>query len=342
MINALTYLTRACTRKCTYCALRDARDMGPELSLQDWLSAFKVLEKMNVDFNLVLGNETWLLGNQLKDLFKQNKISYALYTTCPSSLFRKYRDLFLSNGVIDNVSCGLDYPILEEPVDDDSYWKSVDAWAGLEWVKQHYPMTDCQGTVTIHRGNYRYLPEIVGSLAKMGVFCGANFIHWNSDGGFDFFPNEAVLKDYLFRDKDLPHLRNVLDEVLENPGLLQNPEMLREPVEDLTRMGWHCGGNPYGGPTIDADGSLRVCGYRKGERTSQFSIFSLPERTQEWRQAVFLDARDCPGCVWSYPWMYHYWQERNSVLGKDVFVKHAGEHIPEKQWSERRRYDGKK
>jgi len=336
MMNALTYLTRGCLRKCTYCALRDARDVGPELSIQDWTHAFEILEEMHVEFNLILGNETWLLGTKLVDLFKNNSIPYALYTTCPPTLFHKYKDRLLGDGIIDNLSCGVDYPILEESVQDDSYWKSMDAWKGLEYAMKTYPGLDCQGTVTVHRMNYQYLPQIVNDLAALGVFCGINFIHWDLDGGFDFFPNKDVLSDYLFKDLDLPRLRKVLDQVLENPQLVQNPEMLKLDTEILTQMGWHCGGNPYGGPTIDADGSLRVCGYRKGIRTSEFSIFDLPDRVQDWEMAVFEDAMECPGCCWSYPFMYHYWMEQDPKMGQAVFANHAGRHIPKETWSKRK------
>jgi MoaA/NifB/PqqE/SkfB family radical SAM enzyme len=335
MKNALTYLTRACPRKCTYCALRESVGLGPELNTQEWCEVFTILEKMGIAFNLVLGNETWLLGERLKRLFAHNKVPYALYTTCPPSLFTKYRNILLDGGVIDNVSCGVDYPLLDTPIDDDSYWKSVDVWKGLKWVKAYYPNTDCQGTMTVHRGNYHFLPQIVKQLANLGIFCGINFIHWNKDGGFDFFPGREALQDFLFTKKDLPKLRTVLDTVLQKPGLVQNIEMLKVPVEILTGMGWHCMGNPYGGPTIDSDGSLRVCGYRKGTKTSNFSIFDLPGKLAEWEEAVYLDAMVCPGCSWSYPWMYKYWLDKDTSMGRNVFIKHAGDHIPKETWSKR-------
>ena len=103
----------------------------------------------------------------------------------------------------------------------------------------------------------------------------------------------------------------------------------------LISMNWHCLGNPYGGPTIDADGSLRVCGYRKGELTSQMSIFDLPDKWEKWRLSVFDDAMQCPRCGWSYPWMYDYWKKREPKFGKKIFSSHAGKHIPKQKWSER-------
>jgi ubiquinone biosynthesis protein COQ9 len=33
--------------------------------------------------------------------------------------------------------------------------------------------------------------------------------------------------------------------------------------------------------------------------------------------------------------MFHYWEKNNKNFGKDVFIKHAGYHIPKEKWSER-------
>ena len=339
MINSLTYLTRRCPRKCGYCALRDAKGIGPELTIDQWKEVFFILHTLGVNFNLILGNETWLLGEGIISLLKDNKVPYALYTTCPEPLWSKYKNTFFESGIVDNLSCGIDYPV-DIPKNhpsrrDDSYKKSVSAWEGFVWYKHHYPMMDCQGTITVHRLNYTFAPRLVRALSKLDVFVGINFIHWNKDNGFDFFPNKEELKDLLFTKNDMPKLRRVLDSILATPGLLQNPEFLKQDVEVLTEHGWHCGGNPYGGPSIDSDGTLRVCGYRRGRRCSQLSIFDLPNRIDDWREAVYKDAYDCPGCAWSYPWMYHYWNTQDVELGKKVFAQHAGMHIPKNKWSGR-------
>lgn len=340
MKNALTYLTRGCPRNCEYCALRDAVGVGKELDPIDWIEAFHILKSMGVEFNLILGNETWLLGMSLLDVLRHNKVPYALYTTCPEPGFSKYNFAFYSSGIIDNLSCGIDYPCeLDEDhpvIADDSYFKSEAAWKGFQWIKQHFPLVDTQGTITVHRNNLHYLPKLVTQLSDLGVFVGINFIHWNSDGKFDFFPQKEEIQHLLFDPTDYPYLDSILDQVLKKPGLLQNPQFLQLPAKTLATMGWHCNGDPYGGPTIDSDGKLRCCGYRRGTHTPKFSIFDLPEKEAEWKEAVRMDAMECPGCCWSYPWMTHYWQQVNPELGKAVFTKHGGDHIPEEKWSKRK------
>lgn len=338
MINGLTYFTRSCPRNCQYCALRDGKGVGKQLSADDWIEVFAIYKQMGVDFNLILGNETWLLGEDLLKIFKDNEVPYALYTTAPEPWFTKYRDVFFESGLIDNLSAGVDFPPLHEdhPMrEDDSYKKSMTALKGLEWFVKKYPDFDCQGTITVHKLNYMYVPELVALLTEMGVFIGINFIHWDKDGEYDFFPKKEELSDLLFTKEDLPKLQKVLDQLVANPGLIQNIEMLKVPARQLTNMGWHCMGNPYGGPTVDADGTLRVCGYRKGKRTAEMTIWDLPEKEDEWRKAVHADALDCPGCFWSYPWMYEYWTTHDPAMGKKVFVKHAGNHIDKLKWKKR-------
>ena len=338
MRNSLTYLTRRCPRNCEYCALRDAKDIGKELSTNQWIEAFKILNSLGIDFNLILGNETWLLGMHLLEIMVYNKVPYALYTTCPEPIFGKYKRVFFDSGLIDNFSCGIDYPInSKDNLIDDSYHKSMAAWKGFKWIKRNYPDVDTQGTITIHKQNIEFAPRLVRDLSEIGVFVGINFIHWNKDGNYDFFPSKEEISNLLFTPKDDEMVKYYLGEILDSEeNLLQNPEFISQSPAMLTNMGWHCKGDPYGGPTIDADGQLRCCGYRRGKYTPKYSIFDLPEHMEEWQEAVRLDAMECPGCAWSYPWMYRYWEGFDSDLGKKVFVKHAGSHIDESKWSKRK------
>jgi MoaA/NifB/PqqE/SkfB family radical SAM enzyme len=337
MKNSLTYLTRRCPRNCEYCALRDAKDIGPQLGIHKWIEAFKILKALGVEFNLILGNEPWLLGEGLLSILKHNQVPFALYTTCPEPTFSEYKHIFFESGYLDNLSCGIDYPVEESIfVDDDSYRKSIDAWHGFKWIKKAYPEVDTQGTITIHKKNIRYAPKLVENLSKLGVFIGINFIHWNKDGLYDFFPKAEEIKDLLFTKADYKEVSYFLEAIFHIPNsLLQNPEFISQNPEMLLNMGWHCKGNPYGGPTIDADGHLRCCGYRRGTYTPKFTIFDLPEHLDVWEEAVHQDAMECPGCAWSYPWMTHYWANMNNELGKDVFIRHGGNHIPKDKWSKR-------
>lgn len=342
MKNAVTYMTRECGHACSYCSLTTATVMGKKLKTTDWIRAFLILKEMGADFNLILGNECWLLGPDLLDILSSTRVPYAVYTNCLPKLFEKYCDTFFGSGVLDNLSAGCDYPFsyLEEKIREggltnDMERKSYYAWKGAFWVREHFPEADTHLTMTIHAKNYHHLPRWLDETTKNGIFTAINFIHYNKDGKYDFFPSKEKLGAMAFQESDHEHLRRILNNVLKNPGLLQNPEWLNEDFNKLIGMGWHCQGDPYGGPTIDVDGSLRVCAYRVGTHTPKFSIFDLPKKTKEWEGAVKKDTDDCPGCSWSYPWLYHYWKDKNELFGSKVFSKHAGEHIKETNWSKR-------
>jgi MoaA/NifB/PqqE/SkfB family radical SAM enzyme len=303
-----------------------------------WTRAFKILEDLGVEFNLILGNEPWLFGPFLLDILRSNKVPYAMYTTAPEHLFNRYRDLLFSNG-LDNLSCGIDYPYIDGlDVDDDSFRKSRSAYEAFVWTKQHYPNVDIQGTITIHKKNIDYVPLLVQQLIDLEVFYGVNFINWNADGAFDFFPERQYIDDLTFKPEDTAQVQMVLDTILNKPGSrMQSPEVITQIRDnpELLQMKWHCGGDPYGGPTIDADGTLRCCGYRKGRFTPTMTIFDLPGHEDHWEEMVYQDAMECPGCCWMHPMQVKYWRERDPEMGKKVLVKHAGRHIDEKDWSKR-------
>ena len=341
MKNAITYLTRHCPRNCKYCSIRDSKGVGTELDSTQWIKAFSILKEIGVTFNLILGNEPWLLGDKLIPVFKSNSVPYAMYTTCPTHLFERYRQTLLVEGVIDNLSCGVDYPNAfssEQP--DDTMLKSQDAWDAFVWTKANCPNVDVQGTITIHRQNLPYLHTIVSQLTSLNIFAGINMVHWNRDGKYDFFPEEEVMKEYLFTSNEFDVLVNVFKSLLEDKGnlLIYNPEYLQAIIKnpEMIQMRWHCQGDPYGGPTIDSDGRLRVCGYRKGRYTPKLTIFDLPKRLDDWKEAVYKDTMECPGCSWVCPWIYHFWQETDPQMGEKVFTSHAGEYIPKEKWSKRK------
>ena len=338
---ACTYITRRCPRNCSYCDASKVRK-EEELDWLDWVRVNGILRELGVSFNLILGNESWLLGKKLKRIMEVNTVPYALYTTAPPELFITYRDLYFRSGAIDNLSCGLDHSLshLEKNHSSDIEKKSINAWQAFEYVKEVYPHIDCQGTVTINKHNFKQLPEIVEDLSKMKVFIGVNMIHYNKDGKFDFFPNafDLMQEGFLFNKNDSNDLREVFHKCYTNPdALIQNKEMLNPLLVDkMIDTNWHCRGNPYNGPTIDSDGSLRCCGYRKGERASQYHIFEMPKKFQFYLKAVEADALECPGCFWSYPWMAAYWKTRNIKFGKKVFVQHARPELSEDKWSKRK------
>ena len=319
---SVIYLTRKCPRQCDYCAIRDNAPGRRELDTSQWINAFSILKEIGVEFNLILGNEPYLLGTELPEIVNSSGVPYAVYTSGMKHLFEKNKDYYFGDGRITNLSIGVDYPM--HPyihLEDDSYEKAIDDWEALHWIRANYPDVETHATITIHKKNYEYLSLLVAQLNALKVNINVNFIHWDT-GGFDFFPPAEQMQDLMFTREDLMKLRLVLEDVMKMGHNIQNIEMLQQDFSQMLGMKWHCQGNPYGGPTVDSDGSLRVCGYRKGTRTSKYSIFDLPGMVVEWQQAVHDDAMDCSGCSWSCPWMHHYWEAKDEAIAKKVFISH--------------------
>jgi hypothetical protein len=212
----------------------------------------------------------------------------------------------------------------------DEYVKSLNAWKAFIATRTLWPSVDCQGTITISKDNFGFVKQTVQELSAFGVNVGLNFIHANTDGGFDFFPSPKEIKDDLLTEEYYDEFLQLAEELSLLPNhLVQNMEdtlsLLRKAAGRAgnTNDCWHCKGDPYGGPSIDSDGTLRCCGYRPGVETPEMSIFDLtsPARIEEWRRRVKADAAKCPGCTWSYPRLYA--RYRNKEVGQKVFANHA-------------------
>jgi MoaA/NifB/PqqE/SkfB family radical SAM enzyme len=310
---SVVYLTRRCPRKCSYCTLRDGRNVGKELETYQWIRAFNILKELGVKFNLVLGNETWLLGKNLPTIMKHSPY-YGLYTSCNRSLFSAaYKEMF-GRGIY-SFSCGADYPPSMSKYGTEIESKAADVATLMQIVRREYPKVDCQVTFTLHRNSYKNFPQYVREYSNLGVNIGAGVLQWDIDGKFDFASRKEDMEDLLLRPQDETEVVDVLEEAVSIPNnTLALPGLLGLDYKILSTLDWHCKGDPIGGPTVDADGSLRVCGYRKGDLTSKFNIFDLPKREDDWKAAVYEDAINCPGCLWSCSWMYHHWKDKEGGI----------------------------
>jgi sulfatase maturation enzyme AslB (radical SAM superfamily) len=221
--------------------------------------------------------------------------------------------------------------------------KSKDGWDALLWTTNNYHHVDTQAQITIHAKSLPYIEEMIEFASNNEIFTGINMIHYDSDGRFDFFPSEFDIRaaGLYIKDNQMFRLEEIAEFIEKNKGciLLQNPEYISQ-VLMYPRQNWHCKGDPYGGPTVDADGSLRLCGYRKGTRTPMYNVWDLQDSNlhSKWEEAVQKDAEECPGCSWSYPMMYKY-HKKDEDFGKIVFARHAGKHIPEHLWSRKEKYE---
>ena len=315
------YLNRSCPRHCEYCSERDAPLKGRELTEPEWEKIITHLDKLGIKFHLFLGNDCLLLGDEFLKLvqFLKGRRDYALYSTMEPRLFGKYKDRLLPG--LYNLSAGID--VLTGT--GDIAEKSRDGLAGLTWLREHN-IPDCQGTITLGNHNIDQVEKLVQTLSERGIYVGINVTHWNQDGGFDFFPEKKYLKDYILeRTPELEQLiKNLVTGIKSGRYLIQNPpEYLEGILEHGIDLSWHCS-EPHI-IAIDADGSLRCCGYRKGRALSRYHVLDLGTQKLSigrYRELWMEDSTECSGCCWSYAWMAEYTAKTEKYHGDEMFKTH--------------------
>ncbi len=301
------YLTRRCPLRCEYCRIRDSTDIGPELNLEQWKEAFLIMKELGVEFNLILGNEILMLRDDLVELtefFHEKDIRYAYYTTFPEPLWSEYRDKLIDVG-IKNLSCGFDtLPKYSGEYEGDILKKSISGIAGLEWARDN-GVPDLQGTITVSKLNLEHLPDLLMELTDRNLWAGVNVIHHSDDPMFDFFPKTEEIEDFVLTEDDRPTMERIIKEIkekMENGQLkMQNtPGFFDAWLKHGIKLDWHCT-NPLI-LSVDADGSMRTCGYRKGGRVKKYNIFDLASEETRWKFMYDwnADRSECPGCFWSF------------------------------------------
>lgn len=336
MLNGMIYLTRRCPYSCRCCALHKS-DLK-EMSVEQWIEVKRIFVKLGIEFMLIQGNEPMYLGADLVKILSTHPIPYAMYASCHPHIFRPiYKQLFKAG--IDNLACGVDsyVPIWKRGF-AHTQAKSYYAIDAFKKVRKEFPKVDCQATCTISAFNAHEITMLVNYICgDLDMCMGLNFIHSDVDGKFDFFPSTAEMKEQgllltdRYRFQMVEKAREDLFVRLHMTGkhkVFGLEDFLDIPMKfgitGVTNTQWHCEGNPYGGPTVDVDGSLRLCGMRKGEEVAEMTIFDLDKKGgwAEWKRRMKRDGAKCPGCLWNCARMHKYYRDRPE-LAKQVFVNHA-------------------
>lgn len=325
------YLTRACPNSCIYCAIRNSPLQGPELTLEQWRRAFDILKDLGVDFHLLLGNELLMRDDIVEIMdYLTNVIQtpYAFYTTCPPYLMKKHAQNLVDIGLT-NASSGMDIIDPKANVDLSVKQKSIHGFLGLRWFKKH-GVPDLQGNITASSISIEELPNTIRIITDEGYWSGMNTIHWNRDGRYDFFPPVDAIQDLLITQDQIDKCADVLSEMLlrHEIALMNPPEYLEAWRQFGANINWHCT-QPliY---TVDADGTMRCCGYRKGFYSPKISIFDLETHNGVYRfwDAWKKDQKECPGCFWSYPWLSEFFLTKEDYdFGMKVFQVHASRYF---------------
>lgn len=272
------------------------------MSIDDWERALEILgDQLKPTFFLFLGTEPLLLRHGFVRLVRRvNRLGVpaAWYTTSPEPHFTDYREALIAAGV-DNWSSGVDtvpgLPFQEK--------KAFDAIAGLEFMASRGVNTHV--TTTVHRKNLVHIPYIMEWVYDHipGVEYAVNFLHWSRGADFDFSS----------RRSDMPEL--AWDGTLEEQALVKS--VMREVWERSQGRKFHTSQDYvlqahyfYNslnlrcratiGPSVDTDGTMRLCGYSRGGDVRNYNVLELAnsELRDGFLKAWKADVWACIGCYW--------------------------------------------
>lgn len=330
------FLNRNCPRKCPYCNVVDRKKEFKRLSTDQWKKVFRILEKRGVDFFLILGTEPLMMESNLVDIvkfWKENNYEYGFYTTSPGFYFNKWADKLVDSG-LQNWSSGIDFipqvylqqknKLSEECVKlVNQEWlglikKAADGLYGMEYMHKK-KITEQHVLITISRMNIEFVPEMIkwlvdrfGSTLRVAL----NYVEYSNEKDMDFATPKEFCKDYLLFEKD----KHIWKQFINKMKSFPNKYVIRVqiPFDYLYNWSWivnldRHGNKKYCALSIECDGSIRKCGYKKGTNLTKYNILECDNDNlfnrvyDEWQKEV----NDCKGCYWVFPYMLE-------VVGKDV------------------------
>lgn len=339
------FLTRKCTQRCYYCRIVESPQFDRDMTVEEWKRGFTALKNRGVKFHLILGNEP-LLYEGIEELIdwltNVDGTPYAFYTTSPAHLHESLAPKLVKAGLM-NASCGVDrFPMSAEAVGslvrsdagEDFFVqrKASLGYDGLKWYQAH-GVRDIHATITISKQNHEYVLPLIKYLNEQGMWVAINTLHWDIDGGFDFFPPRASLEHDMLSADEMRQVAETIKDAQEKGDIaLQNPPGYMDAmIEHGTDHSWHCSKPVI--YSVDPDGGMRCCGYRRGADASRVHVFDLEtdEGDAAYWQAWRTDSAACPGCLWSY-----WWQAEDQLdpakksdddFGHRFFQYHANEYF---------------
>lgn len=312
------FLNRACPRTCYQCGIAD--NSRTSMRVEDWIQGLDNLHRaFGATFFLFLGVEPLLLRQGMVDIvawLKAKGLDAAWYTTSPEPMFSLWRDKLVEAGV-QNWSSGVDTLPHLDPLDPVTEKKARESVAGLQWMAARGVKTHT--TTTVHRKNLHMVPEILLWLHQNipGVELALNFVEWRKEPGFDFFslPEDMLDMLWLGTPGEEEQIRRIMGQCLEvRERVLGDGGRFHTPVNYMSEahrfyntLNLHCQGAI--GPSVDADGTMRLCGYHRGWESGGFNVVELiPGKIDpvSGREIVRLfqdhwerDLWGCSGCYWA-------------------------------------------
>ena len=318
------FLTRNCNIKCGFCKLAE-KQFDAELTTKEWKNAFLTLDKIGIKTVKIMGGEpTYLddLEEILEFIGKNTNLKYALLSNSLISDARLdslvnagLQGYFASVDVIKNADLSLDQE------------KKANAGFDVLLKLKAKGVKLLGANVVITSKNLQDIPETVSVLSNNGIWVNlCPVIHDNTQkSGRDWEYRKVVDETALFKDEDIPKLKEVINKLLQ---LKKDGVRLAVPDSYLANMekygvncSWQC--TRFSQLRIDADGALMLCNDIRGDVSKKYNIRTLTsdgyaEFKRAWTQER--NAINCSGCYWSC----FYFAEENLRCGRHEFYYSEG------------------
>ena len=327
--TATIFLNRACPRGCPQCGISD--NSKTPMSIDQWIGAIKVLKKtLGTKFFLFLGTEPLLFRDDLIWLVEwltENEIFYGFYSTSPQPLFSDYKYKLVRAG-LKNWSSGID-ALPWHDGDDVTRSKVTESLNGLLWMANEGVQTHT--LTTIHKKNLHQVVEIMEWCQRHipGVQSSLNFLEWKRGPEFDFFSPKSEMMEYLWHGspEEKEEIRKVMAQVKllsrVHGNIIQTPDSyLDNAHKHYLKLNQHCQG--VIGPSIDCDGTMRLCGYSTGKHSKPWHVFDLTHHKDSFLHDWEADLDACNGCHWIF----------QDMLKEDPRILDPKSGFHEERWNE--------
>ncbi len=299
ILKAEILITRKCNLKCSYCKMVQYRE---ECNSYDWNLGLIQLKKLGCEFAPIYGAEPLMVFSKLKN-FLTSAIDLDIKTSVITNgiLLTEDKIKQLKLAGMDSITLSLDS--LYEILNDNSVSKrNKRVEFILEKLKKLY-IRDIEISVTVHRENFKQLPEIIRYFTARGIWVSFDTIHWDRGQPGTKVSIKSEIEHLIFQPVDYLEVRDVMFKVLE---MIKSANYLihtsKEVVEfwceknHFINLDWHC--KYPGWITIDCNGDVLICDDFSLDK-NHIKVWEIYDRWDEFLAIFSADSKLCPGCFWS-------------------------------------------
>jgi Predicted Fe-S oxidoreductases len=222
IIESSVYLTRKCNLACQYCKIIKTV-LPSELTTEQWLEAFDILEDLGIRFVNIAGGEPTILkglGRIIRHLNDKPSMRYSLVS---NSVFNRYKLDELVEAGLKTFVASVD--VLEEKGGDLGNLRKSSAGLRMLTTLQERGVPELCGNIVINGRNIDNVMAVVRYLNDHGFWTSICPIVWGKGDNWEEI--EKADESYRLTPAHRPKLEEIANELLEmkkNGGLILSTE----------------------------------------------------------------------------------------------------------------------